>query len=115
MEAVPPAAAPGPGAAKNGPRDSAAGRGERTYGRHLRLTCLHNHGRIQSIVVDSRPASWLFRASQGPTALGRGEFPLVAVIRWESNRCGLDVVSDHANPSGLLEDKVLVVLLGAIE
>merc|ERR1711865_289429 len=52
-----------------------------------------------------------FRQSQGTTALGRGEFPLVAVIRWESSRG----VSDHANPPGLLDDEVLVVLLGAIE
>ena len=57
------------------------------------------------------PSMGSFRQSQGTTALGRGEFPLVAVIRWESSR----VVSDHANPPGLLDDEVLVVLLGAIE
>ena len=32
------------------------------------------------------PSMGSFRQSQGTTALGRGEFPLVAVIRWESSR-----------------------------
>ena len=57
------------------------------------------------------PSMGSFRQSQGPTALGRGDFP------WLPSSVGsrVDVVSEHANTAGLLDDEVLVVLLGAIE
>ena len=40
--------------------------------------------RTHPVIVRLPPSIGLFQAGQGPTALGRGEFPLVAVIRWES-------------------------------
>jgi hypothetical protein len=44
----------------------------------------HAKPRTRPVTVRLPPSIGLFQAGQGPTALGRGEFPLVAVIRRES-------------------------------